>query len=177
MAKQQLTVLYDPTCGLCLRCRQWLAKQPALIPLRFVPQQSARQQALYPNLELKTDAQGRPDEFIVVDEAGRVYRGDKGWLMCFYALRDYRGLAMRLARPGMAGLARRAYHLISANRRVLGWLGARPDDAWMQTLQASADPPRCHNAVDAFKQAKAKTAQRYTPAPNEPERPQPDAET
>lgn len=160
-----LTVLYDPTCGMCVRCRKWLAKQPMLIPLRFVPQGSGRQMKLYPGLELRTDAQGRPEELVVIDDQGRLYRNDKAWVMCFYALRDYRALSMRLARPGMSGLARRAYHLIAANRRALSWLVGGKDDEVTQRLQQEPEPPRCNNALNALRHAKCSTAEKYDKTP------------
>jgi len=159
-ANQPITVLYDPTCGFCVRCRQWLEKQPKRFTMRFVPQGSSKQARLFPGLECKTDAQGRPDELIVVDEQGRVYRDDKAWVMCFYALRDYRGLAMKLSRPGMAGLARRAYTLISHNRRAISaLLGAEGDDAQLKrSLEAEPETPHCNNALCALREAKEKVA-------------------
>jgi len=160
-AIKQLTVLYDPTCGFCVRCRQWLDKQPKLIAMRFIPQGSSRQQKLYPNLVYKTDEQGRPEELIVVDDAGKLYRNDKAWVMSFYALRDYRALSMRLARPGMAGLARRAYSLISSNRRVISKLfGAGEDDGQLrEVIQAEPEPMHCNNALCALRKAKDRAAE------------------
>lgn len=158
-AVKHLTVLYDPTCGFCVRCRQWLDKQPKLITMRFLPQGSSKQQSLYPDLQYLTDAEGRPEELIVIDDQGKVYRDDKAWVMCFYALRAYRPLSMRLARPGMAGLARRAYAAISSNRRAISaLLGMKGDDDLRNELQAEPDVPHCNNALSALRQAKAKVA-------------------
>ena len=158
-AIKQLTVLYDPTCGFCVRCRQWLDKQPKTIAMRFIPQGSGRQQRLYPNLKYTTDEQGRPEELIVIDDQGKLYRDDKAWVMCFYALRNYRALSMRLARPGMAGLARRAYGLISGNRRAISaLLGAKDDSEARRTLEAEPETPRCNNALCALREAKARVA-------------------
>ena len=156
-AVKQLTVLYDPTCGFCVRCRQWLDKQPKLIAMRFLPQGSSRQQKLYPDLQYLTDEAGRPEELIVIDDAGKVYRDDKAWVMCFYALRAYRPLAMRLARPGMAGLARRAYAAISTNRRAISTLlGMKADDDLRADLQAEPEVPHCNNALSALRDVKAR---------------------
>ena len=158
-ATQQLTVLYDPTCGFCVRCRQWLDKQPKLIAMRFIPQGSSKQQLLYPGLQYLTDGRGRPEELIVIDDAGRVYRDDKAWVMCFYALRAYRPLAMRLARPGMAGLARRAYAAMSSNRRAISaLLGMKGDDDLRAELRAQPETPRCNNALCALREAKTRAA-------------------
>ena len=157
---EQLTVLYDPTCGFCVRCRQWLDKQPKLIAMRFIPQGSSRQQTQYPELQYLTDDKGRPEELIVIDQVGKVYRDDKAWVMCFYALRGYRPLAMRLARPGMAGLARRAYAAMSTNRRALSaFLGMKGDDDLRNDLEAEPEVPHCNNAICALREAKKKTAE------------------
>ena len=156
---KHLTVLYDPTCGFCVRCRQWLDKQPKLITMRFLPQGSSKQKTLYPDLQYLTDAEGRPEELIVIDDQGKVYRDDKAWVMCFYALHAYRPLSMRLARPGMAGLARRAYAAISTNRRALSaFLGMKADDDLRADLQAEPEVPHCNNAVCALRAAKEKVA-------------------
>jgi len=158
-AIKQLTVLYDPTCGFCVRCRQWLDKQPKLVAMRFIPQGSSKQQALYPGLQTLTDDQGRPEELIVIDDTGKVYRDDKAWVMCFYALRPYRPLAMRLAKPGMAGLARKAYAAISTNRRAISaLLGMKADDDLRSDLQAEPETPHCNNALCALREAKEKVA-------------------
>ena len=156
---KQLTVLYDPTCGFCVRCRQWLDKQPKLIAMRFLPQGSSKQQTLYPDLQYLTDAQGRPEELIVVDDTGKVYRDDKAWVMCFYALTNYRPLAMRLAKPGMAGLARKAYAALSSNRRAISaLLGMKGDNDLRKELQAEPETPHCNNALCALREAKARVA-------------------
>lgn len=157
---KQFTVLYDPTCGFCVTCRQWLAKQPKLIPMRFLPQGSSRARAAYPNLTYRTDDQGRPDELVVIDERGNVYRDDKAWVMCFYAMRDYRVLSMTLAKPGMAGLARRAYTLVSGKRRLISTLLGKEEEV-VQALRDTPDEPGCHNALCALREAK-KTAAELT---------------
>ena len=156
---KQLTVLYDPTCAFCVRCRQWLDSQPKLIEMRFIPQGSRRQKTLYPGLDYKTDEQGRPEELIVVDGRGGLYRNDKAWVMCFYALRDYRGLSMRLARPGMAGLARRAYGIISGNRRAISRLFGSDDQDLRTTIEAEPEPAYCNNAICALREAKERVAE------------------
>lgn len=155
---QQLTVVYDPTCGFCVRCRQWLDKQPKAIAMRFIPHGSSRQQAMYPELHNMTDEQGRPEALVVVDDAGKVYREDQAWVMCFYALHHYRPLAMRLAKPGMAGLARRAYAAISANRHALSAFMGMKDDDLRNELQAEPEVPHCNNALDTLRGAKERVA-------------------
>ncbi|MEM9418520.1 MAG: DUF393 domain-containing protein [Planctomycetota bacterium] len=117
-----LTVLYDPGCALCLRCRQWLAKQPKYLPMRFVAQGTADAGRRFPQLDVGTPDQ--VEDLIVVSDDGKVYRSTRAWIMCFYALREYRPLAFRLSHPALMPLARRAYQAISNNRMWLSrWFG------------------------------------------------------
>ena len=119
---RQLTVLYDPDCALCRRCRDWLATQPQLIPLAFVAQGTEAAGRRYPQLEV---GPGHPtDDLIVVSDRGQVYRSTRAWIMCFYALREYRPLAFRLSHPALMPLARRAYQAVANNRMWLSrWFG------------------------------------------------------
>ena len=55
-----LTVLYDPTCGLCRRAHEWLAEQRKLIELIFVPCKSARSATPFSASGPRSDWQG-PD--------------------------------------------------------------------------------------------------------------------
>ncbi|MEM6459917.1 MAG: DUF393 domain-containing protein [Planctomycetota bacterium] len=121
---QQLTVLYDPMCPLCRQCRDWLIRQPKHVPLRFLPQGTADAAAAYPDLSVGV---GDPvEDLIVVADDGRVWRDARAWVMCFYALREYRALAMRLSHPALLPLARRAYRAVSNHRYALGrWFGGR----------------------------------------------------
>lgn len=116
---KSLTVLFDSDCALCRRCRSWLAQQPAFIPLRFLPYQSAAVQCQFPGLE-----KFQPErQLVCVSDTGAVYVGDRAWLMCLYALREYRVWSARLAHPALQPMARRICQLVSENRLVLSrWL-------------------------------------------------------
>jgi predicted DCC family thiol-disulfide oxidoreductase YuxK len=110
-----LTVLFDENCALCCHCRAWLMQQPAFVPLRFVPLQSPDISKLFPGIEMF-----RPSEqLIVVADDRSVYRGASAWVMCLWALQDYRDLAIRLANPLLLPLARVACELLSRNRFYL----------------------------------------------------------
>ncbi|MEM7626931.1 MAG: DUF393 domain-containing protein [Planctomycetota bacterium] len=117
-----LTVLYDPDCPLCVRCWKWFDRQPKLLPVDFVPQGTADAGRRFPALRVgKNEA---VEELIVVGGDGKVYRNDRAWIMCLYALREYRPLAFRLSHPALRPLARRAYHVVSHNRQWLSqWFG------------------------------------------------------
>ncbi len=135
---RHLTVIYDPDCGLCARIATWLRAQPKWIPLRLVPSNLAGR--LYPTLM----GAGIGQELIVVSDEGGVYLGDHAWLTCLHALRRYRSLARRLARPALLPLARQAFKYVSSNRyRISKWLEILSDseiEAELGQIQA----PRCH---------------------------------
>ena len=58
----------------------------------------------------------------MVSDEGGVYRGPQAWIMCLYALRDYREWSQRLAHPALLPWARRVCELLSENRfRVSRW--------------------------------------------------------
>jgi predicted DCC family thiol-disulfide oxidoreductase YuxK len=121
---KRLYVLYDADCALCLRCRVWLAQQPAYVELRFIPQQSPEVTCRFPGIERL----GLGEELLVVSDEGGVYRGGTAWIMCLYALREYREWSMRLAHPALLPLARRICELISENRlRLSSFLKESPE--------------------------------------------------
>jgi len=67
---------------------------------------------------------------VVITDDGSVYRGDSAYIVCLYALDNFRALAVRLARPGFRGMARRLFSMVSTNRvRLSELLGLRTDDA------------------------------------------------
>ncbi|HET8644304.1 MAG TPA: DUF393 domain-containing protein [Vicinamibacteria bacterium] len=122
---ERLTVLYDSGCGLCVRAREWLSRQAALLPLEFVPAASAQARRRFPGLEHKDP----PEELVVVDDEGGVYRNDEAWIMTLYALEEYRGWSLRLASPGLRPVARAAFEWLSRHRGGLSRLLSLSDDA------------------------------------------------
>lgn len=107
---QKLTVLYDYHCGLCQRARRWLEAQPKFLALEFIPAGSDHARFRFPTLV------DRVEELVVVGDDGSVYQGDRAWIMCLYALAEYREWALRLATPKLLPLARTAFQLISEHR-------------------------------------------------------------
>jgi predicted DCC family thiol-disulfide oxidoreductase YuxK len=114
---RKLTVLYDATCGFCVRCREWLESQPAFLELECLWSGSADVARRFPGVV----APG-PADLVVVSDEGGVYRGAQAWIMCLYALRDYREWSLRLARPALLPFARRAFETVSASRGLLSWV-------------------------------------------------------
>src|SRR5262245_5538721 len=135
----KLTVLYDANCGFCVRCRWWLINQPKYVEMDFCPAGSPEALERFPELA----AAGTVDELLVVDDEGGVYRGTQAWLMCLWALVEYRETADWLSQPALMPLARGAFAMVSSNRKTLsGWLGLEPETQMLEELR-QAEPPRC----------------------------------
>ncbi|MEP6822146.1 MAG: DUF393 domain-containing protein [Chthoniobacterales bacterium] len=115
----RLSVIYDAECALCRRCRDWLNLQPKWVALDFVPLQSPDLPQRFPGIE----ALAPHDQLLVVSDKGEIYRGSSAWIMCLYALRDYRAWSQRLAHPALRPWAQRVCELVSQNRLQLSrWL-------------------------------------------------------
>ncbi|MGC9380471.1 thiol-disulfide oxidoreductase DCC family protein [Streptomyces sp. MH13] len=99
---RRLTVLYDAECSLCTHVRDWLLRQPRLVPLEPVPAGSDEARRRFPGL----DHSATLDEVTAVGDAGQVYRGAAAWIVVLWALREHRRLAHRLSTPTGARLAR-----------------------------------------------------------------------
>ncbi|HET9222053.1 MAG TPA: DUF393 domain-containing protein [Roseiflexaceae bacterium] len=113
---EQLTVLYDARCELCRRIKAWLEGQPAYVRLDFVAAGSEEARRRFPDL----DHAAALAELTVVSDAGDVYAGAQGWLMCLWALRGYRAWALRLGTPALMPQARRVITWVSQNRWRFG---------------------------------------------------------
>ena len=114
-----LTVLYDARCEFCRGAKAWLGRQSTFVPLHFVAVGSAAARQQFPAL----DQDRASDEITVIGDDGSVYRGAKAWIMCLWALREYRDQAAALSTPAMMPLARRFVGWVSKNRGHLGPAG------------------------------------------------------
>ncbi len=136
---RQLTIIYDHRCGLCRRARRWLESQETLIDLAFVAAGSGAARRLFPTLA----GSEHPEELVVVGDDGGVYRGGNAWIMCLYALEDYREWSERLATPALAPLARQGFALLSKQRgRISRWLGLASEAEVAEAL-ARVVAPAC----------------------------------
>ncbi|AQS67928.1 thiol-disulfide oxidoreductase DCC family protein [Streptomyces pactum] len=126
---RRLTVLYDAECSLCTHVRDWLLRQPRLVPLEPVPAGSAEARRRFPGLDHGTSL----EEVTVVGDAGQVYRGAAAWIVVLWALREHRPLAHRLSTPSGARLARGAVLAAAKWRQAGQWggNGYRRADGWV----------------------------------------------
>lgn len=138
---KRLHVIYDAHCELCRRTRVWLARQAAFVPLVFIPLQAPELAERFPGLERL-----QPDkEIVVIGDRGEVWQGGAAWVMCLWALREYREWSQRLAHPLLLPLARRACELISDHRHeVSGWLAAETTERLAQRLATVRADDHCN---------------------------------
>ena len=115
---KRLTVLYDSNCAFCRRCVTWLQAQPQYLELEFIPADSPFAAKRFPELS-NTPLQA---ELTVVDDEGGVYVGESAYVMCLYALRDYRAWSIRLGDPANRPFVRKALNAVTRNRRTLSEL-------------------------------------------------------
>jgi len=140
---KRLTVLYDASCAFCVRCRRWLLAQPQLLELDFVAARSPEAARRFPEIEHEAET----DELLVVSDEGGVYRGARAWIMCLYALAEYREWSLRLARPALLPFARRAFEATSRNRRRLTRLLRLGSDEQVASTLAGAAEAACRGTA------------------------------
>jgi predicted DCC family thiol-disulfide oxidoreductase YuxK len=111
---KRLYVMYDSHCGLCTEVRDWLGLQAAYLDIRVLASGSDEARAKFPDLPA--------GELAVVSDRGDVWLGDHAFIMCLWALRDYRDWAHRLASPLLRPMARQAFEAVSHNRKNISRL-------------------------------------------------------
>jgi len=83
-----------------------------------MPYQSLETSCRFPGIE-----QYHPEkEIMVVSDTGEFWQGGPAWVMCLWALREYREWSQRLAHPLLLPMARRACALVSENRHSISRL-------------------------------------------------------
>ncbi|MEO8027287.1 MAG: DCC1-like thiol-disulfide oxidoreductase family protein [Bryobacteraceae bacterium] len=130
-----LWVVYDPACGLCCMVRDWMERQPAFLDLRLVAAGSEEVLRRFPQLP--------PGELAVVGDTGEVWLGNRAWIICLWALREYRDWAIRLSSPMLLPLARQAFTVLSRNRADVSKMLARRSEYQLQRDLAGILVPTC----------------------------------
>lgn len=120
----KLTVLFDASCALCLRCRDFLASSDTFVPLELLACQSPEARERYGAVPWLGE------ELVVASDDGDVWVGASAFLMCLWALRDYREWSYRLGGPTLAPLAERFFVAVSSERaKIARFVGrARCED-------------------------------------------------
>ena len=108
-----LTVYFDAHCPFCVRCRDWLASEDAIVPLYLVPADSPAA------LERVGALPWLGAHLVVADELGRFWAGTAAFIVCLWALQRTRGISLWLVVPWLAPLTRVFFDAVSSHR---GWL-------------------------------------------------------
>jgi predicted DCC family thiol-disulfide oxidoreductase YuxK len=133
-----ITIVFDATCGLCTRAKEWIGRQEPLIGISFIASGSPDARAKFPQLPA--------DELAIIANTGEVWLGDRAWIVCLWALREYRDLAFKLTSPLLLMLAREAFSVVSGNRHAVSrMLGLRSQREIEQQLRKVV-VPRCQPA-------------------------------
>lgn len=137
-----LHVFFDHNCGMCGRFRAWLERQPQLVEIRFTSYHDPEARRICPVLDSL-----HPDEkLVVMADTGQVYQGETAWIMCLWALDNYREFSMTLARPRWLPLARRVCEFVSSNRYAFSkLLFAKPNQQLLEELEAKPPAGACHD--------------------------------
>lgn len=131
---RRLTVLYDPDCSLCAFVRGWLERQRQIVPLDLVPVGSEEARRRFPGLDHAATLR----EITVIGDSGQIYRDDAAWLVCLWALAEYRPMAHRLSTRAGAPVARAAV-LAAARFREAQWGRGAAATGWGGRVYPATD--------------------------------------
>jgi predicted DCC family thiol-disulfide oxidoreductase YuxK len=139
---KRLYVLYDAKCELCRRIRVWLERQSAFVSLAFVPLQSADLEERFPGV----NALEPERQILVVADNGDVWRGSDAWIVCLWALRDFREWSQRLASPILRPFARHVCDMVSRNRLTFSrWFtSTNSSEVARQFMQSAGELDEAH---------------------------------
>jgi len=133
----RLYLLYDERCELCRRLKNWVLRQDAWLELKVLPAGSEAAHRLFPGLQQIATG----DDLVVISGEGEVYLNNHAWIMCLYALREYRDWARRLSHPLLLPLARQAFDTLSKNRQGISqWLAGDPQGIADQLSRVTLAP-------------------------------------
>jgi predicted DCC family thiol-disulfide oxidoreductase YuxK len=130
-----ITILYDAACDLCTFARDWIRKQSSLVGIEFVAAGSTQAQRTFPQIS--------PGELTVVADTGEVWLGNHAWIVCLWALRDYRDIAFRLTSPALLLMSREAFVAVSRNRLALSSMLRLRNGREIEQQLRKVAAPRC----------------------------------
>lgn len=136
-----LHVLYDADSRDSVQQRDWLARQAAIVPLRFHAHCTEETSCRFPGIEPHLTR----DALTTVSDDGHFWTGPNALVTCLFALEAHRDLGERLAQPEVLPLARTALELLRREVFELNQLLHRSDPAELkQVLQLNSDIVRKH---------------------------------
>jgi predicted DCC family thiol-disulfide oxidoreductase YuxK len=144
----KLYVLYDARCDLCDRLKNWLLEQSCWLEMETIPAGSELARQMFPGLERIASS----DDLVVISDDGSVYLNNHAWIMCLYALEEYRSWSYRLAHPLLLPLVRQAFTSLSKNRYTISrWLGTgNPENIAKELRQITLEPCQPEGTVSDY---------------------------
>ena len=141
---RKIEVYYDGRCGMCCTFHEWINRQPRAFEIDFVPYQAAKAEEIFPGIHTLDPAR----EMIVrIVDDGLIYRGAEAWVWCLYSCANHRQLALKLARPGMLGVAILACRILAANRHGLSKVFFRRKDREVRENLHSMSVNQCQDGT------------------------------
>jgi predicted DCC family thiol-disulfide oxidoreductase YuxK len=134
----RMTVVYDPSCELCTRAKEWIRQLVPLVSLQFVAAESATARKRFRQLP--------GGELAVIANTGEAWFGNHAWIVCLWALRGYRELAFRLTSPLLLLMAREAFTVVSENRHALSSLLRLQNEREIEQQLRKVVVPKCQIA-------------------------------
>jgi hypothetical protein len=86
-------------------------------------------------------------ELAVVADTREVWLGNHAWIVCLWALRDYRDLAVRLTSPLLLLMAREAFTVVSRNRSALSSMLRLRNEREIEQQLRKVVVPKCQIEV------------------------------
>jgi predicted DCC family thiol-disulfide oxidoreductase YuxK len=133
---RSITILYDESCALCRRARDWLLTQPCLVPVELLPSGAPSVRERFAALEPWLG-----QELVVVDDRGRAWIGPGAFIACLWATAHYRPWAYHLSRPSLSRFSERFFLFVTKRRdRFARWTW-RPeaDCSWCDEIKVGYD--------------------------------------
>jgi predicted DCC family thiol-disulfide oxidoreductase YuxK len=132
-----ITIIYDAACGLCTRTKEWILQQAPCVEIGFVATGSPEARRRFPQLPA--------EELAVIANTGEVWLGNHAWIICLWALREYRELACRLSSPLLLGMAREAFAVVSKNRSAVARMLSLRSEREIEQQLREVIVPRCQS--------------------------------
>jgi hypothetical protein len=96
-----------------MRCRDWLGEQRSLVPMRFVACTSDEARTRYASVPWLGE------ELVVASDDGDVWAGPAAFIVCLWALEEWREWSYTLSGSAFAPLAERFFRALSSRRRSI----------------------------------------------------------
>ena len=127
-----IKVYIDERCQLCRNLAGWLTNQPAYLKIEIYQSKDGKTQ--HPEI-----SEHFGEELVVINDQGEVFLGAEAWIICLFALKNYREWSVKLSSPILKPLARKAYYLIANNRLTLSSF-LSSEDVLSKEIQNHSEP-------------------------------------